>query len=165
MPKATTAVGIDLGIARFATLSGGTFYAPVNRFKRHETALRKTQQALSHTVKFSHNWNKAQVRIQRIHARIGNARRDSLHKTSTAISQNHAMVGSEDLQVRNLSKSAVEITKQPGRNVRAKSGLSQSILDQGWFEFRRQLDYKLAWKQPFPPKYLLKPYVRLKRCL
>ncbi len=33
----------------------------------------------------------------------------------------------------------------PGRNVRAKSGLNKSILDQGWFEFRRQLDYKLAW--------------------
>ena len=29
--------------------------------------------------------------------------------------------------------------------MRAKSGLNQSILDQGWFEFRRQLDYKLAW--------------------
>ncbi|MBK9953593.1 MAG: transposase [Candidatus Competibacteraceae bacterium] len=27
----------------------------------------------------------------------------------------------------------------------AKSGLNKSILDQGWFEFRRQLDYKLAW--------------------
>ena len=29
---------------------------------------------------------------------------------------------------------------------RAKSGLNKSILDQGWFEFRRQLDYKLAWR-------------------
>jgi len=36
-------------------------------------------------------------------------------------------------------------TEKPGRNVRAKSGLNKSILDQGWFEFRRQLDYKLAW--------------------
>jgi len=37
-------------------------------------------------------------------------------------------------------------TEQPGRNVRVKSGLNKSILDQGWFEFRRQLDYKLAWR-------------------
>jgi len=35
--------------------------------------------------------------------------------------------------------------EQPGKQVRAKSGLNKSILDQGWFEFRRQLDYKLAW--------------------
>jgi putative transposase len=139
------AVGIDMGIARFATLSDGTHYAPLNSFRRHETRLRKAQQALSRKVKFSNNWKKAKARVQRLHARIGNARRDFLHKTSTAISQNHAMVCVEDLQVRNLSRSAAGTTEQPGKNVRAKSGLNKSILDQGWFEFRRQLDYKLAW--------------------
>jgi putative transposase len=141
-----SAVGIDLGIARFATLSDGTFYEPLNSFNRHEAALRKAQQAISRKVKFSANWKKAKARVQRLHARIGNARRDYLHKTSTAISQNHAMVCIEDLQVRNMSKSAAGTTEQPGRNVRAKSGLNKAILDQGWFEFRRQLDYKLAWR-------------------
>ncbi len=138
-------VGIDMGVARFATLSDGMFYAPLHSFKRHETALRKAQQVLSRKQKFSNNWKKAKARVQRIHARIGNARRDYLHKTSTAISQNHAMVCIEDLQVRNMSKSAAGTTEAPGQNVRAKSGLNKSILDQGWFEFRRQLDYKLAW--------------------
>jgi putative transposase len=139
------AVGIDMGVARFATLSDGTFYAPVNSFKRHETRLRKAQQALSRKVKFSTNGKKAKARLQRIHARIGNVRRDFLHKTSTTISKNHAMVCIEDLPVRNMSKSAAGTIEQPGRNVSAKSGLNKSILDQGWFEFRRQLDYKLAW--------------------
>ena len=81
------AVGIDMGIARFATLSDGTHYAPLNSFKRHETRLRKAQQALSRKVKFSNNWKKAKARVQRLHARIGNARRDFLHKTSTARDQ------------------------------------------------------------------------------
>ncbi|EJY6032791.1 transposase [Pseudomonas aeruginosa] len=139
------AIGIDMGITRFATLSDGGFYAPLNSFKRHEMALRKAQQAISRKTKFSRNWKKAKARVQRIHSRIGNARRDYLHKTSTAISQNHAMVCIEDLQVRNMSKSAAGTTKTPGKNVRAKSGLNKAILDQGWFEFRRQLDYKLAW--------------------
>ena len=139
------AVGIDLGVVRFATLSDGTFYAPLNSFKRHATALRKGQQALCRKQKFSHNWKKAKARIQRIHARIGNARRDYLHKTSTAISQNHAMVCIEDLRVRNMSRSAAGSTQAPGKQVRAKAGLNRSILDQGWFEFRRQLEYKLAW--------------------
>ncbi|WP_189467651.1 RNA-guided endonuclease InsQ/TnpB family protein [Litchfieldella qijiaojingensis] len=139
------AVGIDMGIARFATLSDGTFYAPLNSFKRHETALRKAQRAMSRKTKFSNNWKKAKARVQKIHSRIGNARRDYLHKTTTTISQNHAMVCIEDLQVRNMSRSAKGSAEQPGKQVRAKSGLNKSILDQGWFEFRRQLDYKLAW--------------------
>jgi len=56
------------------------------------------------------------------------------------------MVCIEDLPVRNMSRSAAGSTEQPGKNVRAKSGLNKSILDQGWFEFRRQLEYKLAWQ-------------------
>ena len=151
------AVGIDMGIARFATLSDGSHIEPLNSFRRHETALRKAQQAMSRKTKFSNNWKKAKARVQRIHSRIGNTRRDYLHKTTTTISQNHAMVCIEDLQVRNMSKSAAGSTEKPGKNVRAKSGLSKSILDQGWFEFRRQLDYKLAWQGGWlvavPPQY------------
>ncbi len=134
------------GHSPFATLSDGTFHTPLNSFKRHETALRKAQQAMSRKAKFSHNWRKAKARVQRIHTRIGNARRDYLHKATTTISQNHAMVCIEDLQVRNMSRSAAGTTETPGKNVRAKSSLNKSILDQGWFEFRRQLDYKLAWR-------------------
>jgi putative transposase len=139
------AVGIDMGVARFATLSDGRFYAPLNSFKRHETRLRRAQQAMSRKVKFSNNWKKAKAHVQKIHSRVKNARRDYLHKVTTTISQNHAMVVIEDLQVRNMSRSAAGTADAPGRNVRAKSGLNKSILDQGWFEFRRQLDYKLAW--------------------
>ena len=139
------AVGIDMGIARFATLSDGTHYTPLNSFKRHEDRLRRAQRAMSRKTKFSNNWKKAKARVQRIHARIGNARRDYLHKATTTISKSHAMVCIEDLQVRNMSKSAAGSIEQPGRNVRAKCGLNKAILDQGWFEFRRQLDYKLAW--------------------
>ena len=56
------------------------------------------------------------------------------------------MVCIEDLQVRYMSKSAAGSAEAPGRNVKAKSGLNQSILDQGWFEFRRQLEYKQTWR-------------------
>ena len=55
------------------------------------------------------------------------------------------MVVVEDLQVKNMSRSASGTVEQPGRNVRAKAGLNRSILDQGWAEFLRQLEYKMLW--------------------
>ena len=145
IPKATSAIGVDLGVARFATFSDGTFVEPLSSFKRHEARLARAQRRLSRKVKFSSNWRKAKAKVQRIHARIANARRDFLHKTTTALSQNHALVIVEDLQVKNMSRSAKGTRAQPGKHVRAKSGLNRSILDQGWFEFRRQLGYKMAW--------------------
>ena len=146
LPVATSAVGIDVGVARFATLSDGSFITPRNRFKPHEEALHKAQQAMSRKVKFSRNWIKAKAKVQRIHARLANVRRDFLHQTSTTICQNHAIVIIEDLQVSNMTASAAGTLEQPGQHVRQKAGLNKAILDQGWGEFRRQLDYKLAWK-------------------
>ena len=139
IPTATTAIGIDMGIARFATFSDSDFIAPLCSFKKHERRLAKYQRRMSRKVKFSKNWHKAKRKIQQIHSTIANTRKDFLHKTTTTISKNHAFVVIEDLQVRNMSKSA------NGKNVAAKSGLNKAILDQAWFEFRRQLEYKLAW--------------------
>ena len=139
-------IGIDLGIARFATLSDGTYLQPRHSFKQHQQRLKRYQRRMARKVKFSQNWRKAKAKVSRIHIDIGNARKDYLHKASTAISQNHAMVCIEDLQIRNMSRSAKGTAETPGTRVRQKSGLNRSILDQGWGEFRRQLDYKLAWR-------------------
>jgi len=98
-----------------------------------------------HKVKFSSNWKKEKAKVQKVHTAIANARKDFLHKTTTAISQNHALVCIEDLQVRNMSKSSKGTVEQPGKKVSQKSGLNRSILDQGWGEFRRQLAYKVVW--------------------
>lgn len=151
------AVGIDMGIARFATLSDGSYIEPLNSFKKHQQRLARYQRAMSRKVKFSNNWKKAKARVQRIHSRIANTRKDFLHKASCQISQNHAMIAIEDLQVRNMSKSAKGNSEQHGKQVKQKSGLNRSILDQGWAEFRRQLEYKSAWNGGFivavPPQY------------
>ena len=140
-----SAVGIDMGIARFATMSDGSFLEPLNSFKKLEKKLAKEQRKLARKVKFSANWQKQKKQITRLHIRIADNRNDYLHKSSDTISKNHAIVYVEDLKIRNMSRSAAGTSEAPGRNVRAKSGLNRSILDQGWFEFRRQLEYKLAW--------------------
>ena len=144
--SSTTAVGIDVGIARFATFSDGTYLAPLNSFKSKEAKLAKYQRRMSHKKKFSNNWKKAKAKVQKIHSQIANTRNDFLHKATTTISNNHAVVFVEDLQVSNMSKSAAGTAENPGKQVAQKSGLNKAILDQGWGEFRRQLDYKMAWK-------------------
>ncbi|CAM3941154.1 transposase [Xenorhabdus thuongxuanensis] len=143
--ESVSMVGLDVGVAKLATLSDGTIYLPVNSFKTSQNKLSKLQRQLSRKVKFSANWQKQKRKIQRLHSHIANIRRDYLHKVTTTISKNHAMIVIEDLKVANMSKSAKGTAEQQGRHVRQKSGLNCSIRDQGWYEMRRQLEYKQRW--------------------
>lgn len=138
-------VGIDMGIARFATISDGAVIEAGNIYRKNEARLAKAQRRLSRKVKYSRNWRKAKAGVARIQNDIANMREDFLHQNSSRISQNHAVVVLEDLKVKNMSGSARGTKENPGKNVKAKSGLNKSILDQGWGEFRRQLGYKLKW--------------------
>ena len=142
-------IGIDMGVARFATLSNGEFFEPLNAFKTYKGKLAKLQRQLKNKVKFSQNWQKLKAKIAKLHHKIANCRKDFLHQTSSKISKNHAMIYIEDLQVSNMSKSAKGTVEAHGKNVKQKSGLNRSILDQSWFEFRRQLSYKTQWRGGF----------------
>lgn len=138
------AIGIDRGIAVFAALSDGTQISALNVGKKARRSLVRAQRKLSRKKKGSANRKKAALRLAKIHMRVANARKDFLHKLTTDIAQNHGTVVVEALKVRNMTASARGTVDRPGRNVRAKSGLNRSILDQGWGMFRTMLAYKLA---------------------
>jgi len=81
--------------------------------------------------KLGKNWYKAKV--QRLQRKIGDTRRDFLHKTSTTISKNHAVVYVEDLQVKNMSASAAGTVEQPGRKTSTRHFVfHQRRARQGW---------------------------------
>ena len=134
LPLGLSAVGVDLGVTNFATLSDGTFIKPKNSFKKHEQRFKKYQRRMSRQVKGSKNYKKTRAKLARCHQTLANVRKDFLHKASTEIANNHALVVIEDLKVKNMTKAG-----------KHKRGLNKAILDQGWAEFRRQLEYKLAW--------------------
>jgi len=153
----TKAIGLDVGIKHFVSTSKGEQIAPLNMYRKLESQLSIEQRKLKNKVKFSNNWKRQQKKIRKLHGKIRNTRYDFLHKLSTKFSKNHAMIVVEALKVKNMSKSAKGTLESPGKNIKAKSGLNKSILDQGWHEFKRQLKYKLEWQGGIflevPPAY------------
>ncbi len=83
---------VNIGVAKLATLSDGTVFEPVNSFQKNQKTLARLQRQLSRRVKFSNNWQKQKRKIQRLHSRIANIRRDYLHKVTTTVSKNHATI-------------------------------------------------------------------------
>ncbi|MGH8854132.1 MAG: RNA-guided endonuclease InsQ/TnpB family protein, partial [Telluria sp.] len=124
-------VGVDLGVTTLATLSNGeTFTGP----KALRTLLNKLSdlgRELSRKVKGSRNWAKAKAKLARLHARIANLRRASLHQLTTSITRRFHTIGIEDLNVKGML---------------GNPKLARAISDMGFFELRRQLEYKAAWR-------------------
>ena len=138
-------LGVDMGVAHTITTDQGEHFDLPTTIKKGQAQIAKLQKQLKNKVKGSNNRRKLIQKIAKEHHRIACIRQDFLHKVSTQLSKNHAMIFVEDLNIRGMTKSAAGTIDAPGKNVKAKSGLNRSILNQGWGEFLRQLDYKLLW--------------------
>jgi putative transposase len=156
-PSQKPSVGTDMGVSWFYTCSDGSCAEPLNAFGALAEKLAKEQRKLARMVKFSANWKKQKTKVNQIHRKIRDTRLDFLHKESTKLAAAFGVIYAEDLEVKNMTGSAKGTIEDPGRNVKAKSGLNRSILDQGWGEFMRQLEYKLTWRGgqlvKVPPAY------------
>jgi putative transposase len=92
--------------------------------------------------RYSHRLRRTIAQIAALRARQSRRRADFTHKLTTDLAKSHGWVGIEDLQVKNLTRSASGTVDAPGRNVPQKAGLNRSILNNAPYERRRQLAYK-----------------------
>lgn len=143
-PRVHAPVGVDMGVAVFASLSNGDTLSSQNFGKKALGKLARAQRALARKKKGSANRRKALHKLRTLHHHVLNARKDFLHKASTTLAKNHGIVVMEELKTASMSASAKGTSDTPGKNVKAKSGLNRSILDQGWHMFKTFLGYKLA---------------------
>ncbi len=123
------AVGIDAGITSLVTLSTGEKITNPRHERRDRARLALAQQRLSRKAKGSANRAKARLKVAKIHARIGDRRRDHLHKLSTRIIRENQTVIIEDLSVRNMVRS---------------HSLARAISDAAWADLRSMLEYRPA---------------------
>lgn len=125
VPTASTAIGIDMGITRFATLSDGTFVAPLNSFKKHEQRLARYQRHADRKAKFSKNWHKAK-RVQ-----LFTPESVTPAETICTRPQQRSAKPRDGLYrgfagAQHEQKSAAGNAGQPGKNVQGQRGSEQS---------------------------------------
>lgn len=127
-------LGIDVGIKTLTTLSDGRTFDNPKALRSRLKALKRASRQHSKKKKGSKNRKKAQKKLAKLHMRIANIRKDTLHKVTSQIvaktkspDERPRVIALEDLHIQGMLKNRK---------------LSRAISDVGMFEFKRQLSYK-----------------------
>jgi putative transposase len=135
------AVGIDVGIASFATTSDGQ-HVPNPGYGRVASArLGTAHQVLDRKQRGSKNRRNARATVAGRHRKLANQRRNFHHHTARALVADHDLLVVEDLKIRNLVRRPAPRPDpdHPGgfltNRAAAKTGLNRSIHDAGWAQF------------------------------
>ncbi|MBR1579966.1 MAG: transposase, partial [Selenomonadaceae bacterium] len=138
------ALGIDLGIKNLAVCSDGTVYPNINKtkkVKKLKQRKRRLQRSISRKYEMSkkkgegysktRNIIKGERKLLEIHHRLANIRQNYRHQITRAIiGRNPSSIVLEDLNVRGMM---------------SNRHLSKAVQEQGFYEFRRQIEYKAEW--------------------
>ena len=124
----SNAVGIDVGIAVWATLSDGTTIETPLFLENNLNKLKVLNKKLSRQKKGSNERVKTIIKLQKLHKKIANSRKDFLHKQSTIIANKYSACYIEDLKLQKMNT--------------VNSTLTRKMSDSGFGMFKVFLQYK-----------------------
>ena len=128
--RAKAEVGIDVGIKTLATTSDGEKLENPRPLVKREQRLKRLQRRLSRKTRGSNNRKKARLKVARLHAKISDARRDTLQKFTTKIISENQAIFVEGLNVAGMVQN---------------HNLAKHIVDAAFGEIFRELEYKAKW--------------------
>ncbi|HEY7349681.1 MAG TPA: transposase [Ktedonobacterales bacterium] len=150
LPPGEEAVGIDLGVLHFATLSTGETIENPRPYRRGLKRIKRLQQAKDRKKRGSHRRKRAAIALTKAHRQVRNQRKDFQHKAARALVNRFGVIVFEDVKITNMSK-APDPKPDPEKEgeylpngAAAKAGLNLSILDASWGQFQQLCVAKAA---------------------
>nr|WP_284060421.1 transposase [Pseudomonas sp. NW5] len=138
------AVGVDFGLAHWANFDDGSALSNPRWLREALPRLADLQRQRARKRRGSHRYRLLSQQIARLHQRIADRRRDFIHRETSALVQRCALIATEELAPKNMSRSAKGTVEAPGRRVRQKAGLNREILSAGFGMAHQMLQYKAA---------------------
>lgn len=126
LPACIETIGVDVGLAAFATLSDGTEIENPRWYREAQAKLRRAQRKVARRKKGSHRRRKAVQLLQRAHLHVRNQRANFHHEISRWLVNNYNLIAVEGLNVKGL----------------ASGMLAKSVNDAGWGQFLNMIAYK-----------------------